>query len=71
MIDALNGFEFQGKALRVVEALPQGERPARSNNNNFGGSGGFGGRGGNSRGNHGGGYNKGRGNDNWKNDYRN
>jgi RNA recognition motif-containing protein len=45
VIDALNGAEWEGRALTVNEAKPREERPA-GNRGGFGGGGGGGGRGG-------------------------
>jgi RNA recognition motif-containing protein len=44
-IDALNGFDFQGRALTVNEAKPREDRP-RTGGGYGGGSGGYGGGGG-------------------------
>jgi RNA recognition motif-containing protein len=59
-IDALNGFDFQGRALTVNEARPREERPRTGGGGYGGGGGGYGGGGG---GYGGGGYGGGRGGD--------
>ena len=71
-IEALNGEEYQGRALTINEARPREERPqgGGGGGRNFGGGGGGGrggfnrggggGRGGNSRGGHRGGSDRGR-----------
>lgn len=44
VIDALNGSEWEGRALTVNEAKPREDRPAGGGNRGFGGRGGGGGR---------------------------
>lgn len=46
VIDALNGAEWEGRALTVNEAKPREERPAGGNRGGFGGGGNRGGGGG-------------------------
>jgi RNA recognition motif-containing protein len=54
-IEALNGEEFDGRALQINEARPREERPQGGGPRKFGGGGGGGGRGGFNRGGGGGG----------------
>ncbi len=65
-INALNGYSFGGRPLKVNEAKPREERPAGSGGGGRGGYGGGSGgrsdnRGGGNRGGGGGGYNQNRG----------
>jgi RNA recognition motif-containing protein len=67
-INALNGYSFGGRPLKVNEAKPREERPAGSGGGGRGGYGGSSGgrsdnRGGGNRSGGGGGYNQNRGGD--------
>jgi len=60
-IQALNGFEIDGRSLTVNDARPKESRGGGSRGGGFGGGRGFGGGGGGGRGGGGGGYSRDRG----------